>query len=126
MSKETILKALSELNTIENSLLELNKQTKELRERKKIITKSVVGVMKTNSIDCFDLKDSKIIYTKNNTREPINKEYVKKTISTFIQHKNIKMQNQDIDELCEYIFKNREVISKDKLSVKHNKTRTKK
>ena len=32
-------------------------------------------VMKTNEIDCFDCNSGQLMYTKNQTKKPINKKY---------------------------------------------------
>mgnify|MGYP000362385742 CR=1 FL=1 len=119
MSKETIVNALSEWKEIDSTLEKLSIQSKELRQRKKVLTESLVGVMKKNEIDCFDLKDSKIIYTKNNTKTTINKEYVMNCLTKYFK---IKRMSVNVEEICEYIFSNREVVTKDNLRIKLNKT----
>ena len=37
---------------------------REKRKEKKLYTESLVDIMKTNDIDCFDMKSGKLIYTK--------------------------------------------------------------
>ena len=37
---------------------------KEKRKEKKAYTESLVNIMRDNEIDCFDIQDGKLLYTK--------------------------------------------------------------
>ena len=51
---------------IDNEIKELSKELKEKRKEKKMYTANLVDIMKTNNVDCFDVKNGKLIYTKKN------------------------------------------------------------
>ena len=45
---------------IDNDIKELQKELKEKRKEKKSYTTNLVDIMKTNNVDCFDIKNGKI------------------------------------------------------------------
>ena len=45
---------------LDNEMKTLRREMKERRDKKKEITKALVSVMKTNDIDCFDIKDGQL------------------------------------------------------------------
>ncbi len=73
-TKEQLVNHIREWIEIDNGISGLQKQIKELRENKKELTNSLVNVMKSNEIDCFDINDGKLIYSKSKVKKPINKK----------------------------------------------------
>jgi chaperonin cofactor prefoldin len=63
-TKEELVKHIRGWIQIDNDINTLQKQMKTLREDKKNLTASLVDVMKSNDIDCFDINDGKLIYAK--------------------------------------------------------------
>ena len=49
---------------IDNEMKEMRKKMKEYRKQKKALTENLVNVMKSNEIDCFDIQNGQLIYTK--------------------------------------------------------------
>ena len=69
--------------------------------------------MKKNEIDCFDIKDGQICYTKKNIKKPITKKVLMDILSNFY--------NGDISkasELNNYIIDNREEVVKETIERK--------
>ena len=61
-TKEQLVNHIKEWIEIDNGISGLQKQIKQMRENKKELTSSLVNVMKSNEIDCFDINDGKLIY----------------------------------------------------------------
>lgn len=59
---------------LENELKELNRAVAERRKQKKSLTSNLVSVMKDHSIDCFDINNGSLVYTKNKVKMPVNKK----------------------------------------------------
>ena len=76
MSKEELLNNVRNWITIDNEIRTLQKEQKLRREKKKVITDNLIEFMKTNEIDCFDVKDGQLVYTKNKTKKPLSKKYI--------------------------------------------------
>jgi hypothetical protein len=62
-TKEELVNNIKEWMQIEDEMKVLQKELKERREKKKLLTSTLVDIMKTNEIDCFDMTEGKISYT---------------------------------------------------------------
>jgi hypothetical protein len=58
---------------VDNSMRNLQKDMKTLKDNKKTLTDALVNVMKSNEIDVFDINDGKLVYAKTKVKAPINK-----------------------------------------------------
>jgi hypothetical protein len=58
---------------VDNSMRNLQKEMKALKDNKKTLTDALVNVMKSNEIDVFDINDGKLVYAKTKVKAPINK-----------------------------------------------------
>ena len=70
-TKEQLMEGIKEWVQTDNELIKLKNRVKEMNQKKKELTESLVGVMKQNEIDCFDIKGGSISYKKNIVKKPI-------------------------------------------------------
>lgn len=110
MEKEQLVNNIKEWMNIDNELKELQKASKERRERKKELTKNLVNIMRDNDIDCFDVNDGKIIYTKNKVKQTLSKKYLLSTLQNFYNNDPLQAK-----EITEFILNNREEIVKENI-----------
>ena len=68
-TKEELSKIIKDWVSIDNEIKILQKEIKDRRNNKKILTNSLIEIMKTNEIDCFDINNGKIMYSKNNVKK---------------------------------------------------------
>jgi hypothetical protein len=61
---------------LENEMKELNRAIRERRNQKKALTSTLVSVMKDHSIDCFDINNGSLMYTRNKVKMPVNKQHL--------------------------------------------------
>lgn len=99
---------------IDSDISSLQKQIKELRENKKKLTNSLVNVMKSNEIDCFDINNGKIMYSKSKIKKPINKKSLLEALQIYFKDNSELAQN-----VSQHILDTREEIIKE--SIKHKK-----
>jgi hypothetical protein len=117
MDKDKLVDNIKEWIRIDNELRELQKASKERRERKKELTGELVDVMKSNEIDCFDTKDGgKLIYAQNKVKASLNKKYLFDTITNYFKDDPVKAK-----ELGEFIMNNRETKIKESIRRKISK-----
>jgi hypothetical protein len=65
---------------------EISTLTQEIKKRKLIhqqLSSSLMDVMRKNEIDCFDITNGKIVYSKTKTRPPLNKGQLKSALLTY-------------------------------------------
>ena len=76
---------------------------KEKRKDKKNYTAALVETMRNNEIDCFDVQDGKLIYTKKKVKAPLSKKHLLSSLSNYFKN------NKDlINELSDFILNSRE------------------
>lgn len=103
MDKERLVNNIKEWIQIDNELKELQKAARERRERKKELTNNLVDVMRDNEIDCFDVNDGKLVYTKSKVRQTLSKKYLLTTLQSFYSDDPMKAK-----QLSEFILNSRE------------------
>jgi hypothetical protein len=87
---------------IDNDIKELQKVIKEKRKEKKLYTGKLVDIMKSNDIDCFDMKSGKLIYSRRTVKAPLSKKHLFSSLSQYFKN------NKDIiDELGQFILDSR-------------------
>jgi len=101
---------------IDNEILDLQKRIKTYREEKKKLTESLVNVMKTNEIDCFDINDGKLIYSKTKTKKAISKKTLLDALNKYF-----KEDEELAKEVSEHILNSREETIKENIRRKVEK-----
>ena len=112
-TKEQLVKTIKEWVKIDNEIRGLNKEINTRKTEKKNLSTLLIETMKKNEIDCFDIKDGQICYTKKNIKKPITKKILMDILSNFY--------NGDItkaSELNNYIIDNREEVVKETIERK--------
>lgn len=113
MEKENLIDSIKDWIQMDNEMKELQKALKERRSKKKELTDSLVNVMKANDIDCFDTKDSKLLYKQNKVKCAMSKTYLLQSIQKLFQNDPVKAK-----EVSEYLLNNREEKIKETITRK--------
>jgi len=111
-TKEQLVNNIKEWIKIDNEILQFKNEIKERNNTKKILTENLVSVMKTNSIDCFDINGGALVYKKNKVKKPING----KTLLAALQN-YYKSEPKIAEDLTKHIMDSRE--EKIKETIKH-------
>ena len=116
-TKDELVDNIKNWIKVDNEMKLLQQELKQRRELKKQLTESLVETMKTNDIDCFDMSDGKIVYTKNKVRAPLNKKHLLECLEKYFS----EVPSIDSGEITEFIMDNREVKFKDNIRHKIQK-----
>ena len=84
-SKEKLSQAVKSWITLEKEIQLLQKEIKDRKLKKNELTKTLVEVMKSKEIDCFDMSEGKIVYTKTNVKQAINKAHLMKCLEQYFK-----------------------------------------
>ena len=112
-TKEQLIKTIKEWVKMDNEIRTLSKELSTRKNDKKKISTKLMETMKNHSIDCFDINDGQICYTKKNIKKPITKKVLMGILSNYY--------NGDITkavELNNYIIDNREEVVKETIERK--------
>ena len=88
-TKEELVDHIKKWIEYDSEIKTLQKTLKEKREKKKNLTSTLIDVMKNHEIDCFDVNDGKILYTKNKIKAPINKNNLLKTLQDYFSDNSV-------------------------------------
>ena len=112
-TKEELVQNIKAWMRIDNEMKQLQKELKERRIEQKTLADTLVTVMKSNEIDCFDLSGGKLLYTKKKAKSSLSKKHLYACLEKYFS------QNPDIkpDEVCEFILESRDI--KETESIRH-------
>ena len=110
-TKDELVGNIKEWVSIDKEIKVLQSEIKQRKDRKKQLTSTLVSIMKTNDIDCFDINNGKILYTTNKSRSPLNKKHL---IDCLTEHFADSSQ-ETVQELTKFILESREVKFTDKI-----------
>jgi len=117
--REKLIENVTRWIKVDEDMKEYRKEMKNLRKEKKEITNTLVDVMKINEIDCFDVKNGKLIYTKRKTKKPLSKTHLLKSLQTFfINDPNMKDMAKNISN---FIMETREEKINESIKMKIKK-----
>ena len=115
-TKEQLVKTIKEWVKIDNDIRKLQAEIAKRKNEKKSISNNLMNIMKQNEIDCFDINDGQIYYSKKNIKKPITKKVLMNTLSKFY-----KGDINKATELNNFIIENREEIVKETIERKIKK-----
>lgn len=115
-TKEELINSIKEWIKIDNEILKHTKEIKDMKKKQKLLTNSLVNVMKHNQLECFDINGGKILYKKSKCKKPINTKSLLNILKTYYNETPNKAE-----EITDYILKNREEVIKETIRRKLDK-----
>jgi hypothetical protein len=115
-TKEQLVVNIKEWIKMDNEIAQLKNEIKERTNKKKSLTESLVSVMKTNEIDCFDINGGALVYKKNKVKKPING----KTLLAALQN-YYKTDPKIAEDLTKHVMNSREEQLKETIKRKVDK-----
>lgn len=115
-TKEELISSIKEWIKIDNEILKHTKEIKDMKKKQKLLTNSLVNVMKNNQLECFDINGGKILYKKSKCKKPINTKSLLNTLKTYYNETPNKAE-----EITDFILKNREEVIKETIRRKLDK-----
>lgn len=116
-NKEILINTVKQWVRIDNEIRQLQQEISARRQNKKVLNDQLMNTMKSNNIDCFDLNDGKICYTKKNVKKPINNKILLEILT--------KYYSGDISQASEinnFINDNRTEVTKENITRKISKS----
>ena len=102
-NKELLINNVKKWIKLDNEIRVLQKEQQSRKNEKKKLSDALIDIMKSNELDCVEVKDGNLNYVKKEVKKPITKKYLMNVLS--------KYYNGDIEktsELNNYIMENRE------------------
>jgi hypothetical protein len=115
-TKEQLVNNIKEWIKLDNEIAQFKNEMKERNIKKKKLTEDLVNVMKSNTIDCFDINGGALVYKKSKVKKPLSG----KTLLVALQN-YYKEQPQVAEELTKHILESREEQIKETIKRKIDK-----
>jgi hypothetical protein len=115
-TKEQLVKTIKEWVKLDNDIRKLQKEIKQRKAEKTKTSTVLMETMKKNEIDCFDINNGQICYTKKNVKKPITKKILFDILSKY--YKGDALKASDINN---FILDNREETVKESIVLKVTK-----
>jgi len=115
-TKEQLVQNIKEWIQIDTEISKLKAEIKDRNNKKKLLTTNLVTVMKSNSIDCFDINGGALVYKKSVVKKPINGKMLLQTLQNYYK------DNPSVaEDLTKHIMDNREERVKETIRHKIDK-----
>jgi hypothetical protein len=114
--KEQLVHNIKEWIKIDNEIAQFKADIKERNNKKKSLTENLVTVMKTNSIDCFDINGGALVYKKNKVKKPINGKTLLQALQAYY-----KTDPQIAEDIAKHVMDSREEQVKETIKRKVDK-----
>lgn len=92
-TKEELVQYVKKWLMIEEEIKDMQKIIREKKRDKKELTNNLVSIMKENDIDCFDIQDGKLMYTKSKVKQALSKKHLMNSLLMYFQNDDMKAKD---------------------------------
>lgn len=117
LSKEQVKDYLRQWIRVENEISTLSVEIKKRKLVHQQLSASLLDVMRKNDIDCFDITNGKIVYSKVKHRAPLNNGQLRSALTTYYKDDTEKANN-----LTEFLLSSRIEKTRESIKMKIPKT----
>jgi uncharacterized protein (UPF0335 family) len=110
ITKEQLKDYLRQWVRVENEISTLSAEIKKRKLIHQQLSKSLLDVMRKNDIECFDIANGRIVYSKTKVRAPLNNGQLKSALTTYYKDDVEKAANLTEFLLASRVEKTRETI----------------
>ena len=111
--KNELISNVKEWVRLDNEMNTLKRELNIRKNEKKLVSSSLMNIMKTNNVDCVDLKDGQLCFNQKTVKKPITKKSLFSILSKYYNGNDSKTS-----ELQEFILDNRETVVKESITRK--------
>lgn len=115
-TKDELIFNIKEWIKMDNEITKLKAELKMKNNKKKELTESLVNVMKSNEIDCFDINGGALVYKQKKTRRTISGKFLLSQLEEYY-----KDQPELAKEITKKVLDNRVEVVKDEIKRKIDK-----
>ena len=113
VTKEQLKDHLRQWVRIENEISTLSAEIKKRKLIHQQLSASLLRVMKENEIDCFDIANGRIVYSKTKSRAPLNNGQLKSALKTYY-----KEDTEKANSLAEFLIASRVEKTRETIKMK--------
>lgn len=114
--KEELILNIKEWIKLDNEITKCKTELKDKNNKKKELTNSLLSIMKSNSIDCFNINGGALVYRQKKTRKTISGKFLLLQLEEYY-----KNQPELALEITKKVLDNRVEVLKDEIKRKIDK-----
>lgn len=114
-TKDLLIKNVRNWVKLDNEIRALKKEENNRKKEKKDINNRLIELMRDTEIDCIDIKDGQLCYSKKNVKKPITKKVLLNILSKYFEGDVERAENAN-----QFILDNREEVTKETIVRKLN------
>ena len=115
MDQSILIQKIKKWLDYESKISTLQKEIKELKKNRGIVSNDLKTIMKSKDLDCIDVNNGKILYTTTQVKKGINKKYLSDVLNKYFN------DDHRAEEICQFILENRESQVKENIKLKKDK-----
>jgi hypothetical protein len=115
MDQSILIQKIKKWLEYESKIATLQKEIKELKKNRGIVSNDLKTIMKSKDLDCIDVNNGKILYTTTQVKKGINKKYLSDVLNKYFN------DDHRAEEICQFILENRESQLKENIKLKKDK-----
>jgi hypothetical protein len=106
MEKEILIENVNNWVDLDDQIIVLQREIRELKKKKTDITNILVDVMRKNNVDSFDMKENSLLYKKQVIRQSINKKMLLGALQKLYK-------TEEAEKIVEHVLEQRETKTKE-------------
>jgi len=118
MDNSILIQKIKKWLEYETKISSLQKEIKELKKNKGVVSNELKTIMKSKDLECIDVNNGKILYTTTQVKKGINKKYLSDILTKYFD------DDRRGEEICQFILENRESQVKENIKLKKDKNKT--
>jgi len=118
--KQILVEKIKKWLEIESKINQLQKDLKEFKKAKSSLSIDLSEIMKNKNLECIDVTQGQILYTKTETKKSINQKYLANVLSKYFEN------DLHAKQVCDFILSNREKNIKENIRLKSYKNKKEK
>jgi hypothetical protein len=86
VSKEEMITHIKKWIQYDNDIKQLQNELKTKKESRRQHTEQLVNIMKSNEIDCFDVNNGKLLFSRTKVKTPLNKSQMVQALMEYFNN----------------------------------------
>jgi hypothetical protein len=86
VSKEEMITHIKKWMQYDNDIKQLQNELKTKKESRLQHTEQLVNIMKSNEIDCFDVNNGKLLFSRTKVKTPLNKSQMVQALMEYFNN----------------------------------------
>lgn len=116
-TKEQLQDTVREWVKLDNEIARLKTEVKERENKKKALTGSLITIMKTHNISCFDMSGGALVYKKDQKKKALSGKSLLLALQNYFKDK----PEDFAEDVTKFVMENREVVEKDIIKMRVDK-----